>query len=391
VLKKLLMVAAGTAFMALGVGEASQAATVRVFASGLDSPRGLTFDSNGALYVTEAGTGGTGSCIPGPDSSTRCYGATSAVTRIQNGSQQRVVTGLPSLANNGRDASGAQDIAFDATGRAYVLVGLGTSAATRDSNPELSDFGRLLAIDNFNPGASWTRVADVAAHEDANNPDGGEVDSNPYAFLIQGNTASVVDAGGNDLLQVALDSGNVATQAVFPERLVPFNGQNIPMESVPNSIATGPDNALYVGELTGFPFPQNAARVYRIGANNQPEVFGDGFTNIIDLAFDRDNGGMYVLEYARNSILSGDSAGALFYVNPDGNSSEITGVPLTSPTGLAIGPDGAIYVSNNGDSAGAGEILRIDNTAAVPEPTSTLGLLAVGALFVRSQLKRKQK
>jgi glucose/arabinose dehydrogenase len=32
---------------------------------------------------------------------------------------------------------------------------------------------------------------------------------------------------------------------------------------------------------------------------------------------------------------------------------------LTAPTSVAVGPDGALYVSNNGVFANAGEVLRI--------------------------------
>ncbi|HEY9872234.1 MAG TPA: ScyD/ScyE family protein [Candidatus Obscuribacterales bacterium] len=387
-LKKLLMIAAGTAFITLGVGEASQAATFNVLASGLNSPRGLNIGSDGALYVTEAGTGGTEPCIPSPEGGTICYGATGAVTRIQNGIQQRVVTGLPSIASaNGNGATGAQDIAFDAIGKPYVVMGLGANPSQRDILG-VPDFGQLLAINDLNAGASWTRVADLAGYEALNNPDGTNVDSNPYSLLIQGNTAFVVDAGANDLLRVGLDGSNLAVQSVFPERSVPnpFGGPDISMQSVPNAIASGSDGALYVGELTGFPFPQGGARVYRIDSNNQPQVYADGFTNIIDIAFDNQDS-LYVLEYATNSILSGDPTGALIRVAADGTRTTIASEGLISPTGLALGSNGEIYVSNRGFNAGEGQVLQI----SVPESTSNLSLLAFGAVGAGSLLLQKQK
>ncbi|HEY9691487.1 MAG TPA: ScyD/ScyE family protein [Oculatellaceae cyanobacterium] len=387
-LKKLLMVAAGTTLITLGVGEASQAATFSVLASNLNSPRGLNFGLDGALYVTEAGSGGTGPCLPSPGGGQTCYGATGSVTRIQNGIQNRVVTGLPSLAQaGGTDAVGAQDIGFDATGKPYVLVGLGANPSQRDTLG-IPDFGQLLAINDLNGGSSWTRVADLAGYEGANNPDGANVDSNPYGLLIEGNTAFVVDAGANDLLSVGLDGSNLAVQSVFPARSVPspFGGPDILMQSVPDAIATAPDGSLYVGELTGFPFPQGGARVYKIDSNNQPQVYADGFTNIIDIDFDN-QGNLYVLEYATNSLLSGDPTGALIRVAPNGTRTTIASQGLISPTGLAVSSNREFYVSNRGFVAGEGEVIQI----SVPESSSNLSLLALGAVGAGSLLLRKQK
>ncbi len=411
-LKKLLMVAAGAAFIALGVGEASEAATFQVLASGLDSPRGLTFGPDGALYVTEAGRGGTGPCIPapgsGPDGPTVCYGPTGAVTRIQNGTQERIVTGLPSIAlpipefSITVDATGPHDIQFDSTGKPYLVLGLGSSPEQRDEVLQIPEFGQLIAIDNLNGNgeASWTRLADLAAYEGLYNPDrlgsgfynpyNNGIDSNPYALLIQDDTAYIVDAAGNDFFQVKTDGSGLELLSVFPERPVadPITGQTIGMQSVPTAIATGPDGAFYVGELTGFPYPEKAARIFRLDPDNQPVLYADGFTQIIDLAFDNE-GGLYVLEFASKSLLSGGftSPGALIYLDPNGTRTTIASDGLISPTALELGPDGAIYVSNQGFIPGQGQVVRI----SVPEPTSTLGLLAFGVFGTASCLLHKQK
>src|SRR6478672_1168301 len=72
-------------------------ATVTTIASNLVNPRGLNFGPDGALYVAEAGSGGSGPCIDGRDGLVKCYGTTGAVTKIVLGSPaSRVVTGLPS-------------------------------------------------------------------------------------------------------------------------------------------------------------------------------------------------------------------------------------------------------------------------------------------------------
>ena len=82
----------------------------------------------------------------------------------------------------------------------------------------------------------------------------------------------------------------------------------IPAQPVTPSVAIGPDGYYYIGELKGFPAPTGFSRVWRINpaarhvaCSADPAVtpdctvVADGFTSIIDLAFDR-NGTMYVTE-----------------------------------------------------------------------------------------------
>src|SRR5215213_5852173 len=72
---------------------------VTVVMSGLDSPRGLALDPRGALYVAEAGRGGgVGAPSVVQRGSAFYYGATGAISRLWHGQQERVATGLPSLA-----------------------------------------------------------------------------------------------------------------------------------------------------------------------------------------------------------------------------------------------------------------------------------------------------
>lgn len=349
-----------------GIAQASQPFTFEVLASGLNSPRGLSFDPNGVLYVTEAGRGGDGASIPSPSApgAQLFYGDTGAITRIQNGVVERVVTGLPSLAmSDGTDASGIQDIEFDACGNAYAIIGLAGNPNDRDTILNVPDFGTLVSIDAFDGGSSWTRLADLAAYEKTNNPDGGDTISNLYDLLIQDSTAFVIDAGGNDLFSLNTDGSDLTLETVFPARTTtdPVTGEEVTYQSVPTAVTIGPDGAFYVSELTGFPFLEGEANIYRIDANGVPEVYADGFTNVVDLAFDR-SGGLFVLEYDADGILSGDSTGALVYLPPEGNTRfTITSDDLISPTGLAIGPDNDIYISNKGFIAGEGEVLRLDN------------------------------
>ena len=181
-------------------------------------------------------------------------------------------------------------------------------------------------------------------------------------MLTTGRGTVVSDAGANDLLRVST-RGDVDVLATFPNRMVdapPFlglpPGAQIPMDAVPTSVTRGPTGKLFVGQLTGFPFPVGGANVYRIN-HGVPEVFASGFTNIIDLAFDR-HGTLYVLEIFQNGLLSGDPTGALIRVEDDGTQTVVMSTGLITPGGLALRGHHA-YVSNCGTCAGGGEVLRI--------------------------------
>jgi sugar lactone lactonase YvrE len=337
-----------------------------VVAGGLDNPRGIGFGPDGALYVAESGSGGTGACVPSPEGGEACFGRTGAVTRITKRSQHRVLTGLPSVAEEGGvAASGPVDLGFSGwTG--YLLVGNpgGGTDTRKQLGPGASRFGKLLKVDLRGIRA----VADFPRFEENNNPDQGagaqpglEIDSNPNGLLVGRRSQLVTDAGGNDLLKVD-HKGRISVVAVFPPRLVdappgiPDLPPQIPMQAVPTSVVKGPDGAWYVGQLTGFPFPVGGANVWRVVPGHTPKVFAAGFTNIIDIAFDR-HGRLYVLEIATNGLLSAGEnelpQGRLVRVNRDGSRTTLAQEGLNAPGGFVLG-HGAAYITNNSILPGAG-------------------------------------
>lgn len=107
------------------------------------------------------------------------------------------------------------------------------------------------------------------------------------------------------------------------------------------------------------------------------------------MAFDAESN-LYALQYGNEPQWKGISDGSLVQIAPDGTRTTLlSGNGLESATALTVGPNGAIFVSNKGDRPGQGQVLRIDTTKKVPEPTSILGLLvAFGALGVCSFTKR---
>jgi hypothetical protein len=344
------------------------AAEPQVIASGLANPRGLGFSSTGQLYVAEAGAGGDSDvCVPAPEppGSTRCLGYTGAVSRVDTtGSTppKRILKHLPSLAVEPGvgPAEGVFDLAFGPYGQMFILTGLGGDPAERRNLGKASYFfGKVHWVGPF---GVLVPVGDIVRHEQLRNPAGGALDSNPYGLAALLFRRVVADAGGNSLVQ-ALANGHTRTLAVFPDQLVPAPpflglppGTQIPSQAVPTCVVEGPDGLLYVGQLTGFPFPVGGARIYRLPPEGgTPEVYATGFTNIIDIAFGH-NGELYVLEIFKNGLLAGPP-GRLVKIASNGVRTTVAD-GLILPGGVAVGPDGAVYVTNFGTSATDGQVLK---------------------------------
>jgi hypothetical protein len=347
---------AGTLSIALLLPPASASGDVRArtVASGLNNPRGLIAVSGRSFFVAEGGTGGSGPCQPGPFG-TICIGLTGAVTHVQNGSLDRLVN-LPSIASpDGSFAFGPHDVAIGDEGALFATVGLGGDAAYKAGFGSAGD--DLATLVRVTRSGRMRVVADLLAYEDAHNPAGDDVlESDPYGILRRGDASIVTDAGANDLLKVT-EGGRISTLAVFPERMVDFQGGEVPMDAVPTTVVRGPDGAYYVGQLTGFPFPVHGARVFRVVPGEKPTVWARGFTNIIDIAFH--DGTLYVLEIAHNSLATSSTPfGALLRLNPDG-SKTVLFKDLSFPTSLAFTSDGDALVTNCGICPGGGEVLRI--------------------------------
>jgi hypothetical protein len=338
----------------------AQPAAPLVIATGLNNPRGLAFGPTGFLYVAEAGTGGSDAtlCLPNAEGGDpNCYGPTGAITQVSGiGVQERVITGLPSLAGpTGNGALGPHDIEFGFDS-AWVTVGLGGDPGARApfeaAGIHLGSLVRIMYT------GQWDAVVDISAYEAAANPDGGAIDSNPYGLAILADRGVVTDAGGNSLLQIA-PTGEVSTLASFPTREVDGPGGPVPMQAVPTAVAEGPDGSLYVGQLTGFPFPVGGAAVYQVpAAGGAPVMVADGFTNIIDIAIGPD-GAAYVLEHDVNSLLAPGTMGRLTKIGLFGSRTEIAAGALDDPGGMTIGPDNAIYVTTHSTAAGGGQVVRI--------------------------------
>ena len=231
-------------------------------------------------------------------------------------------------------AAGPGDVLFAAD------AGAGVVRIQGDEGELVVDLPGVTDVAPVRPGRMWAiagrklfkvvhgkphLLAGLGKFERIVNPDGGEVDSNPFDVTALGTKrALVADAGANAVL-VANMRGGVNWIASLPDELVSTDNvkalvgcpdgpadicdlpDEIPAQGVATSVAIGPDGAYYVSELKGFPAPRGQSRIWRIepgtrhvhcaadAVGSPCTVVADGFTSIVDLTFGSD-GTAYVTE-----------------------------------------------------------------------------------------------
>ena len=379
---------AGTAAVPAVARAASAGVQETVVLGGLNAPRHLVLTRAG-LVVTEAGTGGpagpsncaTGPATEGAGTSQYCTGPTGDIFTISSpGQTVPVLSKLPSV---------IEEAIQEVTGPSAIAYGHGQEAVTIDDflvnkdggnsllpEPFASAFGTLQLI-----SGGKTRVVDIAAFAAAHPQSAsslgtvpGEVpwDSDPYDVVAYRGGWVVADAGADDLLYVSA-TGRVSMLARFPAvaEQVPAGvfGNPAPItveaQAVPTSVAVGLDGALYVGLLRGVPSDPGTAYIYRVVPGHQPVIWARRLTSVTAIAFDR-QGRLLATEFNTGGLLAPPTVpGALVRISNNGHT--VTTLPfpgLYQPTGIAVSADGAVYVSNYGDSttitsSHPGEIVKI--------------------------------
>lgn len=235
------------------------------------------------------------------------------------------------------------------------------------------------------------KLANLFEFEANNNPDGQDINSNPYSVTAyNSNFAIVADAGANDLLKID-NKGNIEVVAVFPVEMVstenvksllecpnsePVCGlpDMFPAQAVPTSVVMGPDGYYYVGELKGFPAPTGESNIWKIAPDasgamcgSSPDcvkAFDGGFTSIIDLAFSKD-GRLFVAEFDAQSwfaveVLQTGAGGNIKACDPETMECETiaTGIPLL--TAISFDKDGNLWAIRNGLIPGQAEVFKVD-------------------------------
>jgi hypothetical protein len=339
-----------------------------VYASGLLGPRGLRFGPDGALYVAEAGTGGTnssGSACPQvvPPIGPYTGGNTARISRIaSDGTRTTVAQGFPSTQGATGAQIGVADVAFIGT-QMYALVGGGGCSHGNPTspsgiawvNPATGEWKLLVNIGNF-------LKVHPAAYESADDfePDGtlySMIALNGVLYTVEPNHGQVFSFNpANGQLHQVIDI-SASEGHIVPTAITSWNG------------------AFYVGNLNLFPIDPQWARILTIATTDGDTVAAPGFdipkggwhivnskagfTTVVAVDFGPD-GLLYVLELSDAAGMPTGGAGKVVRVRNSGVIEDVV-TGLVVPTGMTFGPDGRLYISNFGAAGpGAGQILQVD-------------------------------
>ena len=131
-------------------------------------------------------------------------------------------------------------------------------------------------------------------------------------------------------------------------------------DAVPTAVVEGPDHALYVSQLTGFPFEKGTASIFRVASGKAPVVYASGLTNVTDLAFGGD-GSLYAVQISTDGLLTG-AVGSLVEVTPGGSTHRTIVGGLPAPYGVAIVKNAAYVSTCTACPAGQGQVVKIPLT-----------------------------
>lgn len=316
-----------------------------VIASGLSQPRQIMYSNDGVLYIAENGRGGDAT-ITVVNTSTVASGLTSQITAVaSDGTQSVALAGLPSTATspNGNNFYGAFGL-YITDDSFWIAVGEGPEM----KGHALTLFHNLIEVNR----TTWRiqNIADIwSAAIAANQPSAESPFSNPADIAVTPDgVVLLADASCNCLWSWDETDGLQLAESWTMDD-----------NPVPTSVAVGPDGDIYVGFLSGFPFPVGGTRIER-WSNGELKQTYKGLTMVTDVLVTA-QGEIYAVQFAEFGDKGPKPAsGKVVKVTDSGVETIMEG--LIAPYGLAQAPDGSLVVSvfSSGDTSGSGAVIKVE-------------------------------
>ncbi len=323
---------------------------VKTFATGLNNPRGLKFGPDGYLYIAEGGLGGTdstvGKCEQVPMAGPYKGGYTSRISKLSpDGTRSTVADSLASSQTNpqlGSFVSGVADIAF-VNGQLYgIEAGAGCSHGLAGTNN---------TIFRVNPNGKITHIANLSKYQKAHpvaypSKADFEPDGTWYSMISVKGDLYAIEPNHGEMIKVTT-SGNI-------KRVIDISVSQ--GHTVPTVVAY--HGNFYIGNLNIFPIVPGSSSIFEVTPSGQIKKIAGNLSTVLGLVFDQKDR-MYVLETSTAAGNPTPNTGKLVRISTSGEQEEIAS-GLSFPTGMTMGPDGNLYVSNKGFGfpAGSGEILK---------------------------------
>ena len=308
-------------------GNDNPTAKVTTIATGLVLPMGLETDNAGNIWVAETGTS---------------HDDGKVVIVRPNGIKYDAIINLSSINNEqSGESEGPSNLILE-NNNLYVLA---------------ADFLYKINVSGFRPGDKPIDATNLPRENIGNYVRGLNIvvpnDSHPYN-LIKGPDGDIyiADAGANAIIH-RHSAGNYSVLAKLPGFANPTPVGPPQIQAVPTGIIFDGHDFL-VSTLTGFPFVEGKANIYRVSLSGNVSVYQAGFTTLTNLC----DGNIYghgVLHHA-NFGQMGFAPNTGSFMLSNGSTSKVLVDNLNMPVGLKQINYHSWYISSMGD----GTILKVN-------------------------------